>query len=40
MTTLSEAVEIYCLKRRAKTPSRDIEAVIMKNDRPPPAPSG
>ena len=34
MTTPSEAVEIYCVKCRAKTVSRDIEAVTMKNGRP------
>ena len=33
MTTPSEAVEIYCVKCRAKTPSRDIEAITMKNGR-------
>ena len=31
MTTPSEAVEIYCVKC---TPSKDIEAVTMKNGRP------
>ena len=34
MTTPSESVEIYCLKCRAKTPSRDVESVVMKNGRP------
>ena len=34
MTTPSQAVEIYCVKCRAKTASRDIEAVTMKNGRP------
>ena len=34
MTTPSEAVEIYCLKCKAKTASQDIEAVVMKNGRP------
>ena len=29
----SEPVEIYCVKCRAKTASRDIEAVTMKNGR-------
>ena len=33
MTSPSEAVEIYCVKCKAKTASRDIEAVIMKNGR-------
>ena len=33
MTTPSEAVEIYCVKCRAKTGSKDIEAVTMKNGR-------
>ena len=33
MTTPSEAVEIYCVKCRAKTASKDIEAVTMKNGR-------
>ena len=31
MTTPSEAVEIYCVKCKAKTASKDIEAVTMKN---------
>ena len=30
----SEPVEIYCVKCKAKTASRDIEAVTMKNGRP------
>ena len=34
MTRPSEATEIYCVKCRAKTGSRDIEAVTMKNGRP------
>ena len=33
MSTPSEAVEIYCLKCRAKTPFRDVESVVMKNGR-------
>ena len=33
MTTPSDSVEIYCLTCRAKTPSRDVESVIMKNGR-------
>ena len=33
MSTPSEAADIYCLKCRAKTGSRDIEAVTMKNGR-------
>ena len=35
MTTPSEAVEIYCVKCKAKTDSKDIEAVTMKNGRAP-----
>ena len=34
MTTPSDAVEIYCVKCKAKTGSKDIEAVTMKNGRP------
>ena len=34
MTTPSEAIEIFCVKCKAKTASRDIEAVTMKNGRP------
>jgi len=34
MTAPSGAVEIYCVKCKAKTASRDIEAVTMKNGRP------
>ena len=34
MSTPSEAAEIYCLKCKAKTQSRDVESVIMKNGRP------
>ena len=34
MTISSAPVDIYCLKCRAKTGSRDIEAVTMKNRRP------
>ena len=33
MTTPSDAVEIYCVKCKAKTASRDIEAATMKNGR-------
>ena len=33
MTSPSEAVEIYCVKCKAKTGSKDIEAVTMKNGR-------
>ena len=33
MTTPSEAVEISCVKCRAKTASKDIEAITMKNGR-------
>ena len=34
MSTPSEAVEIYCVKWKTKTASKDIEAVTMKNGRP------
>ena len=34
MTTPSEAVEIYCVKCKVRTASRDIEAITMKNGRP------
>ena len=34
MATPAEFVEIYCLKCRAKTGSRDVEQVILKNGRP------
>ena len=34
MTTPSEAVEIYCVKCKARTGSKDIAAVTMKNGRP------
>ena len=34
MTTPSEAIEIYCVKCKVKTASRDTEAVTMKNGRP------
>ena len=34
MTTPSQSVEIYCVKCKAKTGSRDIKAVTMKNGRP------
>ena len=34
MTTPSEPVEIYCLKCKAKTPSGNVESVVMKNGRP------
>lgn len=33
MPTPSEAVLIYCVKCKAKTASREIEAVTMKNGR-------
>ena len=33
MTTPSEAGEIYCVKCNARTGSKDIEAVTMKNGR-------
>ena len=32
-TPTTEPVEIYCVKCKAKTDSRDIEAVTMKNGR-------
>ena len=34
MATPPESVEIYCLKCRAKTSSRDVEEVTLKNGRP------
>ena len=34
MATLPESVEIYCLKCRAKTGSRDVKQVTLKNGRP------
>ena len=34
MTTPSQTIEIYCVKCKAKTASKDIEAVTMKNGRP------
>ena len=34
MTTPSQAVEIYCVKCKAKTASHNVEAVTMKNGRP------
>ena len=34
MSTPSKAVEIYCVKCKTKTASKDIEAVTMKNGRP------
>lgn len=34
MATPSEAIEIYCVKCQAKTASRDIAAVTMKNGKP------
>ena len=34
MATPPESVEIYCLKCRAKTGSRDVEQVILRNGRP------
>ena len=33
MTTPSETVEIYCLKCKAKTASKDIKTLTMKNGR-------
>ena len=33
MTTPSASIEIYCVKCKAKTASKDIEAVTMKNGR-------
>ena len=34
MATPPESVAIYCLKCRAKTDSRDLEEVTLKNGRP------
>ena len=34
MATPSESVEIYCLKCRVKTGSRDVEQVTLKNGGP------
>ena len=34
IATPPESVEIYCLKCRAKTGSRDVEQVTLKNGRP------
>ena len=34
MATPPDAVEIYCLKCRVKTGSRDVEQVTLKNGRP------
>ena len=34
MTAPPDPVEIYCLKCKAKTASKDIEAVTLKNGRP------
>ena len=34
MATTPSSAEIYCVKCRAKTGSKDIEAVTMKNGRP------
>lgn len=34
MSTPADSVEIYCLKCRVKTGSRDVEQVILKNGRP------
>ena len=34
MTTSPEAPEIYCLKCKAKTGSKDVQAVTLKNGRP------
>ena len=33
MTAQSEPVEIYCVKCKARTGSKDVEAVTMKNGR-------
>ena len=33
MSTPPESVEIYCLKYRVKTGSRDVEQVTLKNGR-------
>ena len=33
MTTPSASVEIFCVKCKAKTGSKDVEAVTMKNGR-------
>lgn len=35
MTTPSQSVEIFCVKCKVKTASKDIEAVTMKNGRTP-----
>ena len=34
MTTPSQSVEIYCFKCKAKTGSKDIQVITMKNGRP------
>ena len=34
MTTPTEPPEIFCVKCKAKTASKDVEAVTMKNGRP------
>ena len=34
MSTPSGGSEIFCLKCKAKTPSRDVKSVIMQNGRP------
>ena len=34
MTTPSEPPEIFCLKCRVKTGSKDVQAVTLKNGRP------
>ena len=34
MATSPEALEIYCLKCKAKTGSKDVQAVTLKNGRP------
>ena len=34
MTEPSESPEIFCLKCRAKTGSKDVETVTLKNGRP------
>ena len=34
MATPPDSIEIYCLKCRAKTGSRDVEQINLKNGRP------
>ena len=34
MTTPSQSVEIYCFKCKAKTGSKNVQVITMKNDRP------